>query len=336
MALPTLQKTWQITPNLFSPSSGRDGHCATILLEIKNALIGFASNPLTVAGSSNGSTAGMDATDRWVTWPSLTWAVAGDPHSWIVLERVDGIQICLDLNRSFETQMDVVVSLSGAFTGGTTSNRPTATDEFLNILWDQEDSVSGGYVWIDYSDNEATCRFHVWNSTDGLIQRVIGFQHTATAFFWRWEVIRDAPTGFSPPFVASMIYSTVVGYEALASGWFVDIWGFGEQFKKGAFRANSTNSLLYNTTQRSEWPETAWGVVKEDIDGVCQMTEVVYISRTTNTRGILGRAYDLWITNEAVLKNGDSFPDDPDNRQFVVAGCVALPWTGDDTLMLVG
>ncbi len=334
MALPTLQKTWQIDANLFVNAMGTTDHCSRVLHGIKESLIGFSTNPLTVAGSGTTAAAAMDAVDRWISPASLTWGTGA--HSWIVLERVDGIQICFDLNNSSATSIDVVVSLSGAFTGGSTTARPTASDEFENVQWNKEATSSTTYYIGFYNTSQATCRYHVWNSTDGLSQRVVGFRRANTCFFWRFELIDPVSPNFDPPFIASIVNSHTSSYEeALESQYFLDIWGYFEQYKKGSFRANSVNSYLYQTSLRSEWPMASWALVAEDIDGLLQMTEVVYVSRTTGTRGVLGTSHDLWVTNEAIVNNGDSFPDDPDDRQFTCAGCVVLPWTGDSTVMLV-
>jgi hypothetical protein len=333
MALPTLQKTWQIDPNLFVMAAGTTDHMRAVLKKIKDALIGFSLNPLTVAGSSDSSTAGMDATDRWVSNGNLIWNTGS--HSWIVLERVDGIQICFDLNYSAATSMDVYVSQSGGFTGGSTTNRPTASDEFNSVQWADQATSSTSYWGGFYNTLDGTCRFHVWNSTDGLCQRVVGLRRANTQFFWRFEIVKDPPDGFSPAFIASMVSQDSGDYrEGFTSTYFLDVWGYGVQYKKGACRPVGIGTVLYNTANRGEWPATSWASVAEEMDGLLQMTEVVYFSRTGGTIGLLGSSYDLWVTNEAIVKNGDSFPDDPDDRQFTCAGCLVLPWTGDSTVML--
>lgn len=89
--------------------------------------------PWTVEGSSDASTAGMDAVDRWTT--SFVAALVvydnpGTPHSWIVLKSPGLIgtrtwYILFDYNRNnFWEQCDITLS-DAEFTGGSTSNGPT-------------------------------------------------------------------------------------------------------------------------------------------------------------------------------------------------------------------
>lgn len=69
MTMPTLDKTWQFAINNTKPtlSGGYTYDFKTIMLAIKKSLTSFASSPWVVTGSSNATTAGMDAVDRWPT-----------------------------------------------------------------------------------------------------------------------------------------------------------------------------------------------------------------------------------------------------------------------------
>src|SRR5947209_5087453 len=87
-ALPAPSLTWQQSLNNVQLASGTalTDH-RTILLGIKNALIGFGTNPCTVKGSCHSTVAGLDAVDRWSAIANLVWAAAASAHSWIVLEQ---------------------------------------------------------------------------------------------------------------------------------------------------------------------------------------------------------------------------------------------------------
>ena len=91
MASPALQKTWQ------GGSTGGGTEFVNVavpgvvpkevLFAIKQAKIGFNSNPWTVIGSSDGVASSMDGTDRWIdSGDIISWS-PGNPRSWIVLQQ---------------------------------------------------------------------------------------------------------------------------------------------------------------------------------------------------------------------------------------------------------
>lgn len=88
----------------------------------------------TCAGSSDSATAGMDATDRWTSSFDGTKIVraSSGAHSWIVLQAPTALHSSLYLLIDYLSSSDATAqfwwSLT-AFTGGTTSARPTSTTE---------------------------------------------------------------------------------------------------------------------------------------------------------------------------------------------------------------
>jgi len=87
----------------------------------------------TVEGSSDGVTAGMDATDRWgstFTASKLVRATEGTAHSWIVLKSPTalGLRLLINYNGSSEGQAAFTCA-PGAYSGGSVTAKPTATNE---------------------------------------------------------------------------------------------------------------------------------------------------------------------------------------------------------------
>lgn len=64
---------------------------------IVDKLLAKASGAPTCKGSSNGTTAAMDNTNRWASDADLVWNTAGNAHSWIVLQFGAAFYLCLDL-----------------------------------------------------------------------------------------------------------------------------------------------------------------------------------------------------------------------------------------------
>jgi hypothetical protein len=87
----------------------------------------------TVVSSSNAST--TSNSDLWTSTSALTRAAAGTAHSWIVLQNTTlGVYMIIDYVGTLNYAADVIVS-TDAPTGGTTLNRPTATNTFSFTGW---------------------------------------------------------------------------------------------------------------------------------------------------------------------------------------------------------
>lgn len=186
MAAPSLLKTWQIEgDNLVAAVDGY-AERKTTLLGIVNKLIGFASNPWTVIGSNNASASGMDAVNRWSSISAL------NNNSWIVLQQA-GInakfQLCIFLNANWSSgvpQVTFVVSRLAGFgtanggTNGSTSARPTATDE----------DVQTANVFGVNGASAKAYRFYVWQSTDGQVTRVLLRNATDGAYNMFFEMAK--------------------------------------------------------------------------------------------------------------------------------------------------
>jgi len=201
MALPTLIKTWQFQVNNQVPAQGSSLATSRAMMRaIKNSLIGTGAwtnsangaiavtNPMTVAGSANGAGGfGMDGVDRWAADANLVWAASGSPHSWFVFNHPSGAQILFDLNSATDTVMRMGISPSGAYAGGSNTDRPTAADE--NIF---SPAISWGCA------GNATHRWHVLKSSDGLIFRVVINTGGATRGFWQMETVNNRIGAFWP------------------------------------------------------------------------------------------------------------------------------------------
>lgn len=97
----------------------------------------------TVAGSSDGVTAGMDGVDRWTSTfnaAKIVHASAGSAHSWIVLYNAAlGVWLTLDFASASVSQV-IPYFAYAAPTGGSVTARPTSTIEVGNGV---------GVAWFD-------------------------------------------------------------------------------------------------------------------------------------------------------------------------------------------
>ena len=199
MALPTPVKTWQYSVNQAAGLKGSiELSCDDVWLQIKNTLIGFASNPWVVWGSCDGAgnfSTTEDGQDYWQNDPAnLRHAQAGSPHSWMVLKNTaNGMQVCLDIVHGGSTAYNmgsIVVSWVGFATAGGTAgsntNRPTAVDEVVFV------SAAACFpnANVGYMN-------HYLHSTDGEETRIIICYNSLICQFWLFGMPQAPTTGWT-------------------------------------------------------------------------------------------------------------------------------------------
>jgi hypothetical protein len=153
-------KIWQMTGGLGSTL------CIPLLNTAKawlpvfiNTLTAFPLFPYQVLGSSNATTAGMDGINRLATAADVVNVASGSssPRSWVVYKNpATGVSYCIHCRPVGTGDGEVVISNSSLFTGGSTTARPTATDEIATTL---------AQFLLPSNIPKRMC---VWHSADGL------------------------------------------------------------------------------------------------------------------------------------------------------------------------
>lgn len=316
MALPTLSKTWQFNVNNQTTAQGSVlADCRKTLRAIKNAMIGFATNPWTVRYSCDSVTAGTagDGVDRWSADTKLVWANAGTAHSWIVL-RQTGIGTTYELLISCEnatpSNLTILTSISG-FSGGSTTARPTATDEL---------TVASSLQWIAGSD--VSNRWSVMQSTDGQCTRIlVGYSGIFATL-----IVLDKPnnptTGWTTPNF-SALYSNGSGLTTVTTG----IFSTGAPSARSRIGSvNGSVSLTIEGIGNNFATDTTIGNIANEVDSSWDMWPLGIACITSGARGRHGSLFDLWAIS-TVRASGDMIPADGSN-QFAVFGNFVLPWNG--------
>ena len=306
MSLPTLEKTWQFNVNQSGTASGNvTTDCRATIFKIKQSLTGFASNPWTVALSSNGSSSG--ASDYWASSSDVIWNNAGSAHSWIVLQQtgVTGgpVQLLIDCGTNNPSLIVVMASTSG-FTGGSTLNRPTATDETLL------------YSASNYSlpNSSAVHVLHVMMSTDGQSTRLFVFSGGSRWMFITIETLAGSDLAYQ---------GAVFGKEnALV---------FADLYSSSKWICKNGSTIIYGYTATQTYANVAVcnanaGAIS-NISNAYPMVAMSVYSETPGGRGRCGRIQDMWFGSSA-LASGSTFPATPDDKQFAQFGPVILPWNG--------
>lgn len=317
MALPIPEKTWQFNVNQ-SPTS-----VASLAFAIKQSLVGFASNPWTVIGSSNSTTSGMDAVDRWVSAGNVVTATGA--HSWIVLQQSQlnaKYQVCIDMNGTQTYRGSVIWSPVAGFgtanggTNGSTTTRPTAVDEV--VLLNNSDILS----------SDVASRLHAVQSTDGLVTRLLIARNGTVENYLAFERPKNPPTGWVMPSVAYAGVSVSGNFtyarwnEGLRyTGWNNSVLrSFTTTLTSEGYRGSATSNGI-----RALGNSQA-GSSGNDLNGEWPLCPIAVFSETIGCRGRHGLLYDMWW-GSAQAGQGDTYPGDGSN-QFAQFGCFVFPWDG--------
>jgi hypothetical protein len=315
MTVPTLAKTWQFSANNAIGAQGSALACNRALLRaMKNAWLAMALGPPTVRYSCDSVTAGAagDAVDRWDSDSDLVWANAGSAHSWIVFQQTGiagSFQVLMSLENAAGNgiSMVLVTSQSAGFTGGTTTARPTATDEQIVL--------SSGNSWSNLTTDAAT-RWTVMQSTDGQCNRWLAFSGGNLVSFFMLDKPANPPTGWAVPHFVNAYY----GLSGLT------VSNFNTNFKARVDTVNSSLVTLSVGGLANIGPnDTVWANQANSVDASWPMFFCGGAGTTAGAKGWLGTVQDLWCGSTA-LATGSAYP--AGSNDFIQVGAYILPWNG--------
>lgn len=340
MSLPTLAKTWQFNINQAYAAPGSVTNLnKTALLALKNSLIGFASNPYTIGYSCNGATAGTanDGVDRWSAITDIVFANPGTAHSWVVLKQpaiAAGFQILISASAEADSAgafytthlaISIYVSRSAGFAGGSTTARPTATDEQIV----KEIGGSSGR-WGGTGPTNVALRVHALMSTDGQCTRIF-FCSSGTVWgaFTLDAVVNTTDATWSPAWHARL-------HSKLSSGTFPQSLSTSMFYAyDGAIYFNATPSTAALTAESRGGTfgpdDTGFATMANDADGNWLFFPMGLVSATMGARGRLGMMIDLWWGSSAV-PSGDRY--DATSKSFAQLGPLIIPWDGSSAVAL--
>jgi len=338
MSLPTVTQTWTYSFNnrYVFPSGGTLTTTMGALMFSLVGVGGFLPSTMgyTVKGSSNGTTAGMDNTNRITS--ASAWGTnansSSSPISWIVLTDGAGVDWLFAYDSASADIVRLSHSQGGNYVAASTpTNLPTATDECF-------DAASGTWIGATASADRV---WHMWGSSDKKMFRF------ATC---RQGVMTSLIVGekFTSAIVAPATFSLAIG-----SGTVAAIKGYMDPSTintwMGAYSATADGALcrvhaggldsncktIYGGESFNGWA-TYFNAERPALQGGLGdlIFPVQYYSSVANTDGKLGSAVDLWY----VLTNLGSVPALTDvfgSLQFVslAGGGPLLPIDGSTILV---
>jgi hypothetical protein len=330
MPIPTTEKTWQHTVNNQAANTTvLNDDNKSVLFTIKQALTGISpttgrslnwANPWTVTKSSNGSVA--NGNDNWNSVADLNWGTG--THSWIVLRQPGtGIEICLDLSNTNTGYMTQVWSPATSFvlTPGTTSTRPTASDEII---------LQFNTTWLGGQPSAYIARVHAMVSTDGrgsrILVNVTSSVLNSVCLFWLYDQAKNPVTGWTNYNVALSVDDStanpVTNHSYLAN-------------TARIIGVHAGSSMSIYMSSESTW-RTGAGVksvirsdhikAPNDFNGEWPITTIGLTSQTAGAVGRHGQLYDIWFGSDFL--HGKTYPDNLMNRLAQFHNII-LPWNGE-------
>ena len=302
---PTLDLTWQESVTSVAAQGTALACSQVLLLTIVNALLGFASSPPQVRGSSNSTAASLLAvsatgpgTNNWTSSTNLVWAIAGTAHSWIVLRQAgwgNGTypEIMISCVNGTTGLLTVRASPSAGFTGGSTTADPTATDS-VPLLVNGSFGVTGS--------NQAYVA-SVWQDTTGKCTRIgIGVgAAAATSGYIAWETAKNPVSGWSNPvffgavgtnsssnqLTSNNFLHNIGPWQTVINGNLLDLFWTGESYGGGTL---VTTGLLAPNDLSSSYPAAPIGLFVTPGGSGSSLFD----------RGRHGMIYDLWWGTSSV------------------------------------
>lgn len=343
MPLSAFEKTWQFDANNVQAATGAvlTTH-RQLWLAIKNAMLGFGTLPWTVRYSCTSVVAGAagDGVDRWSAVGDLVWATAdtGTARSWIVLRNTDGCELLLECRNNSTTTgkgLRIVFSPASGFTGGSTTTRPTATDEI--VLTDGASSTSGGVgVGSPGQTTDRAYAYHLLHSTDGLVTMVVICHNGNATGFWYIGRISQPVSGFTKPVMAA-VWSDAATTPIAGPNIAQMVEGVNSEAAcpHAGFRHGATNGRFYATAEAcgdgsnaaaSSEPVVRNVAVANEISGQWQVPQIGLTSLTSGVRGTHGRLFDCGWVSEAGKATGERYPSVAPFTAVVI-GDVLIPWS---------
>jgi len=280
-----------------------EDQCQYFMYNLKDTLV--TNCGAVVVSSSDSSVA--DASDNWGSAADLIWSTGA--HSWIVLQLdsvFSGFQICIDLSESSYKNEAIVLTSAAGFTGGTTSARPTATDEAVCL-----NSLQWGFSNVV----DDSVRLSIVKATDNSIVYVLFFQDHEPENVW---IIGKAINGPSEHTTPGCVWiggvpslSTVcsnANIKTHVDGVKVDLV-MSEVYAGGQQVLDSGQYYSYGFDSNEDF--MLWGYS--------------YISDTAERLGFYGYIPDLYLLNEAHTNLNYLYQSDGSSLGWVIIGDLAIP-----------
>jgi hypothetical protein len=263
----------------------------------------------------------MDSTDRLnfagsYTASNWTRAAAASAHTWFVLQSPSGLldgpwYVCFDYIGPTNDQTGSIIVANNAFTGGSTTARPTATNESAFTSFQFISTTAGAGKTHFSTDANGGFRFFIsrngtgYFSTSICIEPLTEYHSSDAARTIMWTTFLDSG----------------VGALSESSTWTI----------RGKAQDNSaaTSSMQIMTTNfKPSGQSMAVLTTTNNLDSTVDALPIAYVMDTTTShKGIRGRIPDLWAIGAQVVPGstvpGTGNPERMVSGHWLTVGSVA-------------
>lgn len=310
MAAPAPVKSWyDLSYSSVLLGTNQLTNCQKILYRIAFQVVSYTWG---VGGSSDSSTADMSSNNRWTDPSNLVWASAGSAHSWIVLTNStisSNFAMCIDLSNSNSKYITIVISPVNGFgtahggTNGTTTNRPTATDEIVIVNNDTWADINGagfntsGYYLNACQSTDGECTY-IFVSTS-----LTNAKTPVMAFFIAKP--QNPISSWTTPWVVGIKSSNTSGSTIFGTNWNDNAWLY--------FKPNNTSKLctmFMDTTfiGTQSYAEYANQIKPNKVNNKFAFYPITLTSDDIGVKGIWGSMFDLYFVDSGFAR-GDTDSD---------------------------
>lgn len=284
----------------------------------------FGTTPWVVVGSCNGTSFNMGGSNLITSRFDIKGASPSSNHTWIVYQNpFNGSQFCFDFDRSsgtYTTFSSIYCSPSGLYTGGSTTNRPSATDEFR---------IVDGPAWSIFAERETsfpntTARIFLLRTQNGESTRLLVNPNSKYASL----ICMDTTSRKIPNF--NGIIGAHFKSNAQATFDVGDYWTTSNNNTFSAYLPNSPHieDLVVGTTlstkgisSRQRYGET------NQASGKILIKPMTLHAIGSANNGFVGFFEDLWMQDVAFnLQTHNKFYIDESGNQLLFFGSLLLPW----------
>jgi len=322
MTGPRTTKTWQHIVNIDHVKHSEPTEFQReIYINFKDTLKSFPLSPWVVDYSCDSSVAGTpsDGVDRWSVFSDIVGNTSGNAHSWIVLTQagMNGLQICIDFDNGDLSNWSIIMSVNGDFSGGTTLNRPTSSDDIV--------CVSINDSGIETSDTY----LHAMMSDDGACTRVIMANNTAVGGYFSLETLKDPVDNWTTPYMGFFSAGTGDPQDSLN---YSVIRNFTRSVGSAKFPAGGLENALtmtmegYQDRALGENDEgTVYPVSQNELSNTFDMYPVGIFCHKKPSRGRHGELFDLYAVGDAA-GSGQLIASSDTSIQWAVFNSLCFPW----------
>lgn len=285
----------------------------------------FGTTPWVVVGSCNGTSFNMGGTNLITSRFDINASSPGSNHTWIIYQNpFNGAQYCFDFDRTNGTKIifsSIYCSPSGLYVGGSTSNRPTASDEFR---------IVNGPSWSLFAEREAnfpetTARIFLLRTQNGECTRLLVNPNSIYGSL----VCMDTSSKKIPQF------NGVIGGHFRASSQAIftvsQYWKTTQRTTLSAHLPNSPN--IEDIVIGSTCSPTGIGGVRQRYGETNQASGQILIKTlTAHAAGTANNGFicfleDLWIQEAAQeVYSHNKFYDDESGNRLLSFSSLFLPW----------